>query len=123
MKGLKAKNALITGASSGISQAIAVRFATEGVNVAINYRKNPEDAAETEEMVNNACGQIRGCGVKALLVQADVSQQEDVVKMVNFVVEEFGGLDILINNAGIQIARAAHELKIKDGSVIDLLVI
>lgn len=114
MKGLKAKNALITGASSGIGQAIAVRLAKEGVNVAINYRKSPEDAKETEEMVNNACGQIRSCGVQAILVQADVSKEEDVVRMVNTVVEEFGSLDILINNAGIQIAGAAHEIKIED---------
>lgn len=114
MKGLKGKNALITGASSGIGQAIAVRFAQEGINVAINYRKNPEDAKDTEEMVNNACGEIRGCGVKDLLVQADVSKEEDIVRMVNTVVDEFGSLDILVNNAGIQIAGAAHELKTED---------
>lgn len=114
MKGLKAKNVLVTGASSGIGQAIAVRFATEGANVAINYRKSPEDAKETEEMVDNACGQIKGCGVKSLLVQADVSKEEDVVRMINSVVSEFGSLDILINNAGIQIAGAAHEIKIAD---------
>lgn len=114
MKGLKGKNVLVTGASSGIGQAIAVRFAQEGANVAINYRKNPEDAKETEEMVENACGEIRGCGVESLLVQADVSQEEDVVKMVAAVVEKFGGLDILINNAGIQIEGAAHEMKIED---------
>jgi len=114
MKGLKAKNVLVTGASSGIGQAIAVRFATEGANVAINYRKSPEDAKETEEMVDNACGQIKDCGVKSLLVQADVSKEEDVVRMINSVVNEFGSLDILINNAGIQIAGAAHEIKIAD---------
>ncbi len=114
MKGLKGKNVLVTGASSGIGQAIAVRFAQEGANVAINYRKNPEDAKETEEMVENACGEIRGCGVESLLVQADVSQEEDVVKMVAAVVEKFGRLDILINNAGIQIEGAAHEMKIED---------
>jgi len=114
MKGLKGKNALITGASSGIGQAIAVRFAREGVNVAINYRKSAEDAKETEKMVDRACGEIKSCGVKNLLVQADVSKEEDVVRMVNEVVEEFGSLDILVNNAGIQIAGAAHEIKIQD---------
>ncbi|NMG09555.1 glucose 1-dehydrogenase [Brasilonema sp. UFV-L1] len=111
MKGLKGKSVLVTGASSGIGQAIAVRFAQEGANVAINYRKSPEDAKETEEMVENACGEIRGCGVESILVQADVSKEEDVIKMVATVVEKFGKLDILINNAGIQIEGAAHEIK------------
>lgn len=104
MKGLKGKNALVTGATSGIGQAIAVRLAQEGVNVAINYRQSPDDAADTLEMLDKACGEIRDCGVKDLLVQADVSKEDDVVEMISTVVEEFGGIDILVNNAGIQIA-------------------
>ncbi|MBW4648470.1 MAG: glucose 1-dehydrogenase [Kastovskya adunca ATA6-11-RM4] len=114
MKGLKGKNALVTGASSGIGQSIAIRLAQEGVNVAINYRSSPEDAADTAEMMDKACGEIQGCGVKDLLIQADVSKEDDVIRMVNTVVEEFGGLDILVNNAGIQIESAAHETKIED---------
>ena len=114
MDGLKGKNALVTGATSGIGQSIAVRLAQEGVNVAINYRKSPDDAADTVEMLDKACGEIRGCGVKDLLVQADVSKEDDVVEMINTVVEEFGGVDILVNNAGIQIEGAAHEIKIED---------
>ncbi|KYC35535.1 sugar dehydrogenase [Scytonema hofmannii PCC 7110] len=114
MKGLKGKNVLVTGASSGIGQAIAVRFAQEGANVAINYRKSPEDAQDTEEMIERACGEIQGCGVENILVQADVSKEEDVVNMVGTVVEKFGSLDILINNAGIQIEGAAHEIKIEE---------
>ena len=114
MKGLKGKNALVTGATSGIGQSIAVRLAQEGVNVAINYRKSPEDAADTLEMLDKACGEIRSCGVKDLLVQADVSKEDDVVEMINTVVEEFSGVDILINNAGIQIESAAHEANIED---------
>lgn len=111
MKGLKGKNALVTGASSGIGQAIAIRLAQEGVNVAINYRSSPEDAANTAEMMDKACGDIRGCGVKDLLVQGDVSKEDDVIEMVNTVIEKFGGLDILVNNAGIQMESAAHETK------------
>lgn len=52
--------------------------------------------------MQKACGQVEECGVKSLLVQGDVSQEEDIIDMVNTVVEQFGSLDILINNAGIQ---------------------
>jgi len=115
MKGLAGKNALITGASSGIGQAITIRLATEGCNIAINYRKDPEDAEETEEMaMQKACGQVSECGVKSLVIQGDVSQEEDIIDMVNTVVEQFGSLDILINNAGIQKECPSHEILTKD---------
>lgn len=115
MKGLAGKNALITGAGSGIGQAIAIRLATEGCNIAINYRKNPEDAEETEEMaMQKACGQVSECGVKSLVIQGDVSQEEDIIDMVNTVVEQFGSLDILINNAGIQKECPSHEIPTED---------
>ncbi len=115
MKGLKGKNALITGATSGIGEVIAIRLANEGCNIAINYRKNIEDAEDTQDMaMEKACGDINNCGVKSLLVKGDVSKEEDIVNMVNTVVQEFGSLDILINNAGIQKESASHELKVED---------
>lgn len=114
MRGLKGKNVLVTGASSGIGQAIAVRFAEEGANVAINYRKSLEDARKTEEMVMQVCSRIRECGVKDLLVHADVSREADVVGLFDVVVKEFGRLDILINNAGIQKVGASHETRIEN---------
>ena len=115
MKGLRGKNALVTGATSGIGQAIAVRLAQAGANIAINYRKSPDAAEDTEEMaMQKACGNIEGCGVKSLLVQGDVSQEADIVKMVNTVVEQFGSLDILVNNAGIQTASPSHEIETAD---------
>ncbi|MBD0387455.1 MAG: SDR family oxidoreductase [Nostoc sp. C3-bin3] len=115
MIGLKGKNALITGATSGIGQAIAIRLAQEGCNIAINYRKDPEGAAETEEMaLQKACGNIENCGVKSLPVQGDVSQESDIVEMVNTVVNEFGSVDILINNAGIQTESPSHEVTTAD---------
>ena len=110
MNGLKEKNVLVTGGTSGIGQAIAVRFAHEGANVAINYRKRPEDAAETEAQVQACAQQVSERGVKDVLVQGDVSKEEDVIRMVADTVEQLGGLDILINNAGIQIAGNSHEL-------------
>ncbi|OKH24632.1 SDR family oxidoreductase [Chroogloeocystis siderophila] len=115
MQGLKGKNALVTGATSGIGQAIAIRLAQEGVNVAINYRKSPDDAAETEEQImQKACGDVESCGVKSLPVQGDVSKEEDIIRMVNTVVEQFGSLDILVNNAGIQTECPSHEVATDD---------
>ncbi|MGD8245219.1 MAG: glucose 1-dehydrogenase [Anaerolineae bacterium] len=116
MIGLRDKNVIVTGGTSGIGQAIAVRFAAEGANVAINYRKRPEDAAQTDEMVHEALGKcvhdVEAHGVDHMLVQADVSKEEDVVDMVQEVVAGLGGVDILVNNAGIQVAGASHEIEI-----------
>ncbi|KST62411.1 glucose 1-dehydrogenase [Mastigocoleus testarum] len=114
MKGLKTKNILVTGAATGIGRAIAIRFAQEGANVAINFYKSSEKAEETEEkmLMEQACTQIQGCGVKHLLVQGDVSQEQDVIDMFATTIEKLGGIDILINNAGIQSAAASHELEI-----------
>ena len=110
MRGLKGKNVLVTGGSSGIGQAIAVRFAEYGANVAINYLRQPEEAAGTEEQVHACTAKVRQKGVRDVLVQGDVSKPEDVVRMVRETVDELGGLDILVNNAGIQISRPSHEL-------------
>lgn len=110
MKGLKGKNVLVTGATSGIGQAIAARFAQEGANVALNYRKSPEDLEETQALIDQMCSQVQGCGSKDLPVHGDVSKEEDVVQMVATVIKEFGGLDILVNNAGIQTESASHQL-------------
>ncbi|NDJ19965.1 SDR family oxidoreductase [Myxacorys almedinensis] len=115
MKGLAGKTALITGASSGIGQAIAIRLAQEGCNIAINYRSSPEGAEDTEEQaMRQACGQVEECGVSSFLVQGDVSKEEDITAMVNAVVDKFGSLDILINNAGIQEDCPSHELSAND---------
>jgi glucose 1-dehydrogenase len=108
--GLKGKNVLVTGGSSGIGQAIAVRFAEHGANVAINYLTTPDEAAMTEEQVHACVHQVQQHGVRDVLVQGDVSDEEDVVRMVGEAAERLGGLDILINNAGIQISRPTEQL-------------
>jgi glucose 1-dehydrogenase len=110
MPGLKGKNVLVTGGSSGIGQAIAVRFAEHGANVAINYLTTPDEAAETEQQVHACVNQVQQQGVRDVLVQADVSKEEDVVRMVAEATERLGGLDVLVNNAGIQISRASEDL-------------
>jgi glucose 1-dehydrogenase len=108
--GLKGKNVLVTGGSSGIGQAIAVRFAEHGANVAINYLTTPEEATGTEEQVHACVNKVQQHGVRDVLVQGDVSNEDDVVRMVGEAAERLGGLDILINNAGIQISRPSEEL-------------
>lgn len=113
MKGLKGKCVLVTGASSGIGQAIAIRFAQEGASVAINYYSDQEEALETKDDIDTACQAIDGCGVQSLVVQADVSKEEDVDRMFATTIDKLGGIDILINNAGMQIQGPSHEIAIE----------
>jgi glucose 1-dehydrogenase len=114
MRGLKGKNVLVTGGTSGIGQAIAVRFAEHGANVAINYLRNPDEATETEEQVHACVTKVRQEGVRNVLVGADVSNEDEVARMVAEAVEQLGGIDVLVNNAGIQISRPSHELSSAD---------
>jgi glucose 1-dehydrogenase len=114
LRGLKGKNVLVTGGSSGIGQAIAVRFAEYGANVAINYLRRPEEAQGTEDQVQACISKVQQEGVQDVLVQGDVSQEDDVVMMVGAAVEGLGGLDVLVNNAGIQISRPSDELSSED---------
>jgi glucose 1-dehydrogenase len=114
MPGLKGKGVLVTGGTSGIGQAIAVRFAQYGANVAINYLRQPDEATETEQQVQACVSQVQREGVRNVLVQGDVSREEEVVQMVGQAVSELGGLDVLINNAGIQISRHSDELASAD---------
>ena len=114
MPGVKGSNVLITGGSSGIGQAIAVRFAQYGANVAINYLREPGEADDTSERVRACVHRVRSEGVRDVLVQGDVSREDDVVRMVGETIEQLGGLDVLVNNAGIQISRPSNELSSTD---------
>jgi glucose 1-dehydrogenase len=114
LRGLQGKNVLVTGGTSGIGQAIAVRFAEFGANVAINYRSRPDDAAGTEQQVEACVAKVQRMGVKDVIVRGDVSKEEDVVSMFEETVDKLGGIDVLINNAGIQISRPSHELSAED---------
>lgn len=91
---LTGKRALVTGASRGIGKGIALCLAKAGADVAVNYRSKQEEA---EEVV----AEIKKMGRQAFCMQADVSQKEEVVRMVGEVAEKFGSLDILVNNAGV----------------------
>ena len=114
LHGLEGRNVLVTGGSSGIGQAIAVRFAEYGANVAINYLRRPEEAADTEEQVQACVAKVQREGVRDVLVGADVSNEDEVVRMVAEAVGQLGGIDVLVNNAGIQISRPSNELSSDD---------
>lgn len=86
------RTALITGASRGIGRGVAIELAQEGANVGINFRSHPDEAAEV-------AAAVEATGQKALLLQADVSDQAAVESMVQKVVDEFGRLDMFVSNA------------------------
>ena len=114
MKGLRDKNVLVTGATSGIGQAIAAHFISEGANVALNYRNDPSKLDKTKELIERMCQGSSDCSNKRLPVEADVSEEADIIRMCGEVITQLGSLDILINNAGIQTAAPSHELSTAD---------
>jgi glucose 1-dehydrogenase (EC 1.1.1.47) len=111
---LKNSRAIVTGASSGIGEGIARAFAAVGASVIVNYRSG-EDAARY------IVGEIRENGGRAEAVQADVSTPEGCGKLFEAADEQFGGVDILVANAGIQRDAAFTELSLDDWrKVIDV---
>src|SRR3954454_2698000 len=91
------KVALITGADSGIGRAVAIAFAREGADVLCSYWKEDEDAAETARLVP-------GGGRRCLAVAGDIGDRDHCQALVDRAVRELGGLDVLVNNAGYQMA-------------------
>ena len=91
---MERKKALVTGASHGIGQAIAIALAKAGYDVAVNYRKNEAGARHTAEQIETAGG-------KALLLRADVSNYEELSGMFERYEQEFGTIDLMVNNAGV----------------------
>ncbi|MBY0507044.1 MAG: glucose 1-dehydrogenase [Bryobacteraceae bacterium] len=111
---LLGKRALITGASSGIGRAIAIRFAREGASVAINYRSQPEEAEITRQQAVAAAQEAGHPDVKAVVIGADVADEAQIMKMFATTLSSLGGIDILINNAGIQKAAESDQIDIAD---------
>jgi len=94
-KSLKGQKALVTGASSGIGKAVAIALGQAGADVVVNYVGTAGAADEVAAVVADS-------GVRALAIRADVSQEPEVKAMFAKMVKEFGTIDILINNAGVQ---------------------
>ncbi len=94
MKALQDKVAVVTGASRGIGKAIALSLAAEGASVAVNY-------ASSDAAANAVVAEIHGLGSEAIALQADVSQPDQVDHFIKAVMEKWGRVDVLVNNAGI----------------------
>lgn len=101
------KTVLITGASKGIGADTALLFAEKGYNVVINYNKSEKEAKQIQQKVENF-------GVRSLLVKADISNQEEVEKMVNLTISTFGKIDVLVNNAGVDEIKPFIDLELSD---------
>lgn len=101
------KVALITGATRGIGKQIAITLAKEGYDIAINYRKENED-------LENAKKEIADFGVKVFAVKGDVANFEDCERFVKEVINEFGKIDVLVNNAGITRDTLLARMKLED---------
>ncbi len=99
--------ALVTGGSRGIGAAIALRLARDGMDVAITYVSNPDRAKEV-------VAEIEGLGRRGVAIEADSADADAVVAAVDRTAEELGGLDVLVNNAGILLAGPLSELSLDD---------
>jgi glucose 1-dehydrogenase len=110
---LLGKNVLVTGASSGIGEAIAIRFAQEGANVALNYHSG-QDRAQAVLAKVQAAGKGVNNSAKSFTIQADVSDEKQVAAMFASAIQQLGTLDILINNSGIQKPAASDEVEMAD---------
>lgn len=104
---LNSKAALVTGASKGVGRGIALELAKAGCDVAVNYNSDAEGAAATVNEIINL-------GKRAVAIRGDVSQSADVDRMFREVIDAFGRLDTLVNNAGIQTWKPLLELEEKD---------
>jgi L-rhamnose 1-dehydrogenase len=100
---LRARRALVTGASRGIGRALAIGLAEHGADVVVNYHRpdEPEFGRDNEQDAANVVSVIRDLGRTAVAVPADVAEEAAVDRLVGDTVDALGGIDILVNNAGI----------------------
>jgi 3-oxoacyl-[acyl-carrier protein] reductase len=111
---LTGRTSLVTGASHGIGKAIALKLASHGSSVAVNYRESADEAAEIVRIISEAGGE-------ALAIKADVAEGTAVKEMVRQIINKWGKIDILVNNAGI--TRDALLLRMSEQAWDDVLAI
>jgi glucose 1-dehydrogenase len=111
---LEGQRAIVTGANSGIGEAVAIALAEAGARVVVNYVSGPERA---ERVVD----EIRRAGGEAVAVRADVSKEDQVEAMFEQAIAAWGSVDIVVNNAGLQRDAPLHEMSLRDWQfVIDV---
>jgi glucose 1-dehydrogenase len=103
---LQGQKALVTGASSGIGRAIAIALGQSGADVVVNFVAGDDKAEQV-------CQEIREFGVQAIAVKADVSDEDQVMRMFARMMEQFGTIDVLVNNAGLQQDASFENLTLK----------
>ena len=108
---LKGQKALVTGANSGIGQAVAVALAQAGADVVVNYVSHPEAADATVKEISSQ-------GVNAYAHQADVSREDQVQGMFRKMIQEFGTIDILVSNAGLQKDSPIDDMTLADWQLV-----
>lgn len=107
MTPLKKQTVIVTGASSGIGQGIAIAFGKQGANVLINYHSDEEGA-------NYTLDEIKKAGGNGFIHQANVGKEESVKEMFEKAIAEYGSIDVLINNAGIQKDNSFADMTLSD---------
>jgi 3-oxoacyl-[acyl-carrier protein] reductase len=107
MPNLTGKRVLVTGSSKGIGRGIALRMAREGADVVINYRSDPEGAEEVR-------AEVEALGRRAACIQADLGNTGDVRMLVDKSIEVLGGLDVLVNNAGVGLFAPVAEMSVDE---------
>ena len=110
-RSLKGQKALVTGASSGIGKAVAIALGHAGADVVVNY-------VGADSAANDVASAISDSGVKALPIQADVSQESQVKAMFGEMLKEFGTIDILVSNAGLQKDAALEDMTLAQWNTV-----
>ncbi len=105
---MERKVVLVTGSSRGIGKAIATDFAAKGYNVIINYKNSSKEAQNLKEELEKVYN------INALTIKADVSNENEVQNMLKVILNEFGKIDVLVNNAGIAIDKDFEERTVED---------
>jgi len=108
---LNGKIALVTGASRGIGEAIALDLAKNGADVAVNFSSDEQGAKKVVAAIENM-------GRKAIAIRANVSNPDDVARMISHIREKFGRIDLLVNNAGIVRDRTVKKMSFEEWDIV-----